>query len=88
MKKLLLSVCAFSLAVLMQVPTLAEETVVEKTKEVAADTGKAVKKGARAVKDKTCEMINGKMECLAKKVKHKAQNAGDEISDKVDDVKK
>lgn len=55
------------------------------TKEAAQDTGKAIKKGGRAAADKTCEMINGKMECAAKKVKHKVQNAADEVKDKAND---
>jgi hypothetical protein len=68
--------------------SLAEETVTEKAGEVASDTGKVVKKGYRAAKDKTCHLVNGKMECAAQKVKHGAQNASDEVMDKTDDVKK
>lgn len=56
----------------------------EDIKEGARDVKKGVKKGYRAAKDKTCEVVNGKMECAAKKVKHKVQNAGDEIKDKVE----
>lgn len=62
-------------------------TMKEDIKEGARDVKKNVKKGARAVSDKTCEMVNGKMECAAKKLKHKAQNGMDEVKDKVDDVK-
>lgn len=65
-----------------------DDTVAEKVGEAGRDTGKEVKKGYRAMKDKTCEMVNGKMECAGKKLKHKAENAGDEISDKADDVKR
>jgi hypothetical protein len=32
--------------------------------------------------------MKGDVECAAQKAKHKVQNSGDEISDKVDDVKK
>lgn len=63
------------------------ETVGEKVSEAAQDTGKAVKKTARKVKDKTCHMIKGKMECAAENVKHKAENAIDEGKDKVEDMK-
>ena len=62
----------------------ADDTVGEKAEEAAKDTGRAVKKGARKVKDKTCEMVNGKMDCAAKKLKHKAQNVGDKIEDATD----
>ncbi|MBC7742271.1 MAG: hypothetical protein H7061_08740 [Bdellovibrionaceae bacterium] len=63
------------------------ETVGEKVSEAGSDMKKSIKKGARNVKDKTCEMVNGKMECAAKKIGHKLQNAGDEISDKANDHK-
>lgn len=68
-------------------PALAEG-VVSTANEAAKDTGKALTKGARNLKDKTCEMMDGKMKCAGKKLKHKMQNAGDEVSDKVDDLKK
>lgn len=45
------------------------------------------KKGTRAAKDEVCEMVNGKMECVAKKVKHKMQNAADSVGTKVKDEK-
>lgn len=62
----------------------ADETVKEKAAEVANDTKRAVKKGARKIKDETCEMVDGKMKCVAKKIKHSVQNAGDKIEDAVD----
>lgn len=63
---------------------MADETVKEKATEAANDTKRAVKKGARKVKDETCEMVNGKMECVGKKIKHSAQNVGDKVEDAVD----
>lgn len=62
----------------------ADETVKEKVSEAGNDAKRAVKKGARKVKDETCEMINGKMKCVANKIKHSAQNAGDAIEDAID----
>lgn len=62
----------------------ADETVKEKVAEAGNDTKRAVKKGARKVKDETCEMINGKMKCVANKIKHSVQNAGDAMEDAVD----
>ncbi len=52
-------------------------------KEGAQDLKKGVRKNARALKDKSCELVNGKMECAGKKLKHKAENLGDEVKDKV-----
>ncbi|MBC7420061.1 MAG: hypothetical protein H7328_04970 [Bdellovibrio sp.] len=68
--------------------TAIAETMGEKASEVGSDIKKSTKKGVRTVKDKTCEMINGKMECAAKKIGHKIQNGVDEVKDKADDVKK
>lgn len=65
-----------------------ETTATGKIKEVGRDTKTGIKKGARAVQDETCEMINGKMECMGKKLKHKAQNAIDDIKDKSEAGKK
>jgi hypothetical protein len=62
----------------------ADETVKEKVTEAGKDTKRAMKKGARKIKDETCEMVNGKMKCMGKKIKHEAQNVGDKIEDAVD----
>lgn len=62
----------------------ADETVKEKVSEAGNDTKRAMKKGARKVKDETCEMVNGKMKCVGKKIKHGAQNVGDKVEDAVD----
>lgn len=61
-----------------------DETMKEKTEEVANDTKRAAKKAVRKAKDETCEMVDGKMKCMGKKMKHAAQNAGDKIEDAVD----
>lgn len=67
-------------------PAFAAETTKEKAQEAARDVSKNARKGARAIKDETCTLVKGKMECAAKKLKHKAQNAGDEIRDTTDDL--
>ena len=59
-------------------------TALDSSKEAANDTKRGVKKGARAVEDKACEMVNGKMECAAKKIKHSMQNGADKVEDAVD----
>ena len=62
----------------------ADDTLKEKVAEAGNDTKRAVKKGARKVKDETCEMVNGKMKCVGKKIKHSAQNMGDKLEDAID----
>ncbi len=65
-------------------PSYADETVSEKAKEMGNDTKRAGKDAVRQVKDKTCEMVNGKMHCAAQKVKHTIQKGADHVEDAVD----
>ncbi len=83
MKKLITFTCA---AILIGFNVHAETTAGEKVQEVGQDAGKQAKKAYRATKDAVC--MKGDVECAAQKAKHKAQNVGDEITDKADDVKK
>lgn len=62
----------------------ANETVGEKVEEAAGDAQKATKKGYRKVKDETCHLVKGKMECAKDKAVGKMKNVGDEIKDKTD----
>lgn len=61
-----------------------DDTTREKVEEVSNDTKRTAKKAVRKAKDETCEMVDGKMKCFGKKIKHAAQNAGDKIEDAVD----
>ncbi|AUN99146.1 hypothetical protein DOM21_05250 [Bacteriovorax stolpii] len=61
-----------------------DETVKEKAEEMGNDTKRAAKKAVRKAQDETCEMVDGKMKCMGKKMKHAAQNVGDKIEDAVD----
>lgn len=63
---------------------LANDSLKTKANEAMNDTKRGVQKAGRAVKDKTCEMINGKMECAAQKMKHSIQNTTDSLKDAVD----
>jgi hypothetical protein len=68
--------------------SLAEETVKEKV-----DTGfnKAVdstKEAYRNVDDQACEMINGKMQCLGKKIKHKVKTMSEKTETNAKEIKK
>lgn len=87
MKKQII-LCAVSLILATGFQAHAEETVVEKAQTGANKAGDGMKKAYRGAKDKVCEMVNGKMECVAKKMKHKMQNAGDAVETKVEEVKK
>jgi len=80
---------AFLLAFVLQVGVSAhaEESTSEKVGTAMDKTGDSAKKAYRDAKDKTCEMVNGKMECTAKKVGHKIQNATDSARTKAKETK-
>ena len=59
-------------------------TTKQKMEEAGRDTKRGAKKAWRGAKDETCEMVNGKMECAAKKAKHSIQNTSDKIEDAVE----
>lgn len=62
----------------------AEESLKVRAKEAANDTKREMKKTVRKVKDETCTLTKGKMECAADKVKHTVQNGADSIEDAVE----
>lgn len=59
------------------------ETAADTAREIGQDTVKEAKSGIRKVQDETCEMFDSKIECAAQKAKHKAQDAADEVEDKM-----
>ena len=61
-----------------------DRTVKQEMNEVSRDLNRGTSKAVREIKDQTCEMVNGKMECAAKKVKHSIQNITDDIEDAVE----
>lgn len=67
---------------------VAEETTMEKVETSANKSADSVKSTYRDAKDKVCETINGKVECVSKKMKHKAQNAADAVETKANELKK
>ncbi|HXH74257.1 MAG TPA: DUF1328 domain-containing protein [Bacteriovoracaceae bacterium] len=71
-------------ATFMSISAQADDTVKGTVEEAGNDAKRGSKKTVRAVKDKTCEMVNGKMDCTIKKVKHSMQNGADKVEDAVD----
>lgn len=65
----------------------AEETAGEKIETVKNNAVDKTKKAYRTAKDEVCELVNGKMECVAKKMKHKVQNATDAAKTKANEIK-
>jgi hypothetical protein len=65
----------------------AEETPMEKAETVKNEAVDSTKKIYGASKDKVCEMVNGKMECLEKKLKNRARNLSDRSKTKMKQLK-
>ncbi len=65
----------------------AEETTMEKAETGVNQAADSVKDTYREAKEKGCEMVNGKMECAAKKLKHKGQKLKDKVDTKATDIK-
>ena len=86
MKLSLIYLTALALAIPISFAS-GEQSTGEKVSAEAREAKTAVKKTGRKIKDKTCEMVNGKLECAADKAKHGMQNAADKTSDKAKEVK-
>ena len=84
-KLLTIALLVFTALNVVHVETaMSEETLAEKTKEAGRDVKRGTNKAVRKVKDETCELVNGKMECAAKKVKHSILNTTDKVEDAVE----
>ncbi len=83
----LLSIGLFSLMLSTGAYAVAEETVAEKANNVANKSADTVREVYRNSKNELCELINGKMECVAKKIRNKARTAADKAKTKAEEVK-
>lgn len=70
---------AVTLAFVIAVPVLAQETVPEKAEAAGNDVKRGVKKGADRVDEALC--TGTKAECAGKKVKHRVNEKKDEAVD-------
>lgn len=61
--------------------THAEDSLKKKASETMNDTRRGVQKAGRDLKDKTCELMNGKVECALQKAKHTVQDVADSVED-------
>ena len=78
------SIAALAAFISMAPKAFADESTGDKVKQDAEQVKTNTKKLGREASDKTCEMVNGKMQCAGKKVKHSLQNTGDAAKDKMD----
>ncbi len=62
----------------------ADETVKENAKESINKSKRAMRQANRELEDKTCELVNGKMVCALKKIKHSAEKSVEKVQDAED----
>lgn len=72
------------LAVLGSMSLQADDSVSETAKEAANDTERGTKNAVREMKDETCHLVKGKMECAVQKAKHTIQKGADNVEDAID----
>lgn len=61
-----------------------DKTGMEKVKEAGNDARRDAKAAVREVEEKTCEMVNGKMECAFEKIEHAIEEGSDAAEDAMD----
>lgn len=83
--KLIIGAALLDQSVMNRSHAFAEETTVEKVEAAKDKAVDSVKKTYRKVDDKICEIVNGKMECVAKKLKHGLQNSSDKIETEINE---
>ncbi|MBK9322846.1 MAG: hypothetical protein IPM97_07880 [Bdellovibrionaceae bacterium] len=64
----------------------AEETTNEKVETQTREIVDSVKDNYRDLEDKGCEMVNGKLQCLGKKIKHKARTLKEKSKTKAKEI--
>lgn len=64
----------------------AEETKIEKAETVMNKSVDKAKSTARDVDNQICEMIDGQMKCVVKKIKNKLKNAKDTTKTKATEI--
>jgi hypothetical protein len=74
-------------ALFMSATASSVETGTEKTETVVNKSIDKVKSAARDIDNKVCEMIDGKMKCVVKKIKNKLKNAEDATKTKATEIK-
>ena len=65
----------------------AEETLLQKADNEKNEVSDSAKRTYREVKDQACPLVNGKIVCLEKKIKHKVNNMSDSAKTKAEEQK-
>ena len=79
--------CVLAASLGLAVNSYAEESVAEKVETNKNKTIDTAKSTYRAAEDEVCEIVNGKMKCIGKKIKHSAENTSDKLKTKGTELK-
>lgn len=82
-KLLAMSVAVFG----CQAMALAEESTMDKAQTGVNKATDSVKETYRDAKDKACPLVDGKAQCLGKKIVHKTETLKDKVDTKATEVK-
>lgn len=83
----ILNVWVVSFVVSFALNSFAEETQKEKLETSINEATDETKKVLRRADDKICEMVNGKMKCVGRKIMHKVKNVSDKVETKAKEIK-
>ena len=72
------------LSLTVTMTSLADDSLKKKATETMNDTRRGVQKAGREIKDKTCQLMNGKLECALQKAKHTVEDVADSVEDALD----
>jgi hypothetical protein len=79
---------AICLAIAMSsASSFAEESTSEKSEATATKAMDSMSEAGRNLDDKICETVNGKVNCVSKKIKNKLKNASEKSKSKVKELR-
>lgn len=87
MKKINIKIGLLAIVIGLSGNAFAETTTAEKIDVATDKVGNTMKETYRNAKDEICELVNGKLECIAKKVKNKVKTAADKAKTKSKEIK-
>jgi hypothetical protein len=86
-KYILLMAASHAAAVILGGNAYANETKTERAETIKNEALDSTKSAFRDAEDQICEMVNGTMKCVAKKIKHKAKTLSDKVKTKAKEEK-
>lgn len=83
-RKLFILLLAFGAVGIFSTGCNKDKSVKQEMQEVGNDIERGTSKAIREIKDESCELINGKMQCAGQKAKHSVQDSTNKVEDAID----